>query len=125
MAPALRNAALARHFGARTADFNDALTMSFARLCWPCEVAFSTFHELSNGGCYVTVATADRSILRRPATDELMSAEASSIVATLVALNALTERQKAVWTEHYYWLFEFARWHPEQTAIGAAFLHYV
>jgi len=101
--------------------------MSFARLRWPCDVAFSTFHELSNGGCYVALAPADPSVtpLTRPGTNEPLSAQASGIVATLVALNALTERHEAVWTEHYYRLFEFARCHPEQAAVGAAFLHYV
>ena len=54
-----------------------------------------------------------------------MSADAGGIVATLIALNSLTERHEKVWTEHYYWLFEFAHGHPEQAAIGAAFLHYV
>ena len=127
VAPALRAAALVRHFGPRTADVRTALKMSFTRLRLPCNLAFSTFYELSNGGCYVAVVTADPPVaaLTRPGTADPMSADAGGIVATLIALNSLTERHEKVWTEHYYWLFEFAHGHPEQAAIGAAFLHYV
>jgi len=125
--PALREAALARQFGAHSSDLNAALALSFARLGSPCDLSTASFNELSNGGCYVAAPSVDPSVgaLTQPGTDHVLSADAAGVVATLIALNELTARSETVWTEHYYSLLEFVRSHPERAAIGTAFLHYV
>jgi hypothetical protein len=78
-----------------------------------------TFHDLSNGGCFMAPRGPSLGIVAPNGFDETMDAESAGIVATLYALSALSFKYPAVdvFATRFHQLRDFALEHAKAGAI--------
>jgi hypothetical protein len=78
-----------------------------------------TFHDLSNGGCFMAPRGPSLRIVAPNGFDETMEAESAGIVATLYALSVLSFKYPAVevFATRFHQLRDFALDHAKAGAI--------
>ncbi len=114
---------LPAYFGPRLMMRGEALVYAWLR--WLCERysgAYWHYYTLSNGGFYMAPRLAERLVIEIDGYRGELSADASGIVATLLALGQLaaeaadTEAGDAL-IDHYHFLRSFAVGHEEAALI--------
>lgn len=114
---------LPRHFGTAAFLLVEAhIYAQLDRLCQTYRGGLWTFHELSNGGCFMAPDSSEPMLLANEHNDssEEVSAEAAGIIACLYTFSALAFRPRMGHVgEHFHRLREFALEHPESADIFA------
>ncbi len=117
-----RMGTLPRHFGMHMLRVEGRIYDFMSELCATYDGGIWQFHELSNGGFYMSPPDGEYEI----AVDgngyrSRMSADAVGLTACLFAFSHLSfEYTSDVFSRHYHWLLEYASHHPEAERIFAA-----
>ena len=110
---------LPRHFGRQMMTFETAGYAQIRFLASEYSGGYWTFHDLSNGGCFMAPRGPSLRIVAPNGFDETMDAESAGIVATLYALSALSFKYPAfeVFATRFHQLRGFALEHAKAGAI--------
>jgi hypothetical protein len=110
---------LPRHFGRQMMTFETAVYAQIRFLASEYSGGYWTFHDLSNGGCFMAPRGPSLRIVAPNGFDETMDAESAGIVATLYALSALSFKYPAVdvFATRFHQLRDFALGHAKAGAI--------
>ena len=110
---------LPRHFGRQMMTFETAVYAQMRFLASEYSGGYWTFHDLSNGGCFMAPRGPSLRIVAPNGFDETMDAESAGIVATLYALSALSFKYPAVdvFATRFHQLRDFALEHAKAGAI--------
>ena len=114
---------LPRHFGIHMLTVEGRIYDLLSQFCSSYDGGFWKFHELSNGGFYMSPPEGDSYVLNVEGNGYLgrMSSDAAGITVCLFAFSLMSsEYTNEVFANHYHWLREFALNHPEARAIFRA-----
>ena len=118
-----RMGTLPKHFGSHMMRVENAIYTWMDAHAAGYTGGFWKFSELSNGGFFMSPDTDERFVISIPSNgyEGEMSAEAAGITACLFIFSALSfDTSDERISDHYHWLREFARTHPDWSAIGGA-----
>jgi hypothetical protein len=113
---------LPRHFGMHMLTVEGRIYDFLSQLCAAYDGGVWDFHELSNGGFYMSppedsyeLAVAGNGFRGR------LSADAAGLTVCLFAFSHLSfEYTTDIFSRHYHWLLEYAKDHAEADRIFAA-----
>jgi len=117
-----RMGTLPRHFALHMLRVEGRIYDFMSRLCATYDGGIWQFHELSNGGFYMSPPDGEYEV----AVDGngyrgRMSADAAGLTVCLFAFSHLSfEYTSDVFGRHYYWLLEYAKDHAQASLIFAA-----
>ena len=116
-----RLSALVRHFGRRTLVFESGVYVFAHQLCPAYPGGYWHFHELSNGGFFMSPQTNSLSLRVQNGFEGILSAEAAGITFCLFALSHLSFKfPENLFIQHFHDLRALVFEHPEAGSILAA-----
>ena len=116
-----RLSVLVRHFGRRTLVFESAVYVFAHQLCPTYEGGYWHFHELSNGGFFMSPQTKALELKVQNGFEGSLSAEAAGITFCLFAYSHLSFKfPESLFMQHFHDLRAFVFEHPEAGSILAA-----
>lgn len=113
---------LPRHFGKHMLTVEGRIYDLLSQFCASYDGGIWRFYELSNGGFYMSPPEDSYGlIVDGNGFRGRLSSDATGITVCLFAFSHLSfEYRTDIFTQHYHWLLEYAKDHPEAGLIFAA-----